>query len=133
MKKKNIIPIWKFIIYSIVTLGIYQLFWINKTWKLLKKENKLKVYIPTQTFASSINVAGLIDEIRQLNINNQIYKDIIIHPLLLIIYPIFLYSPLYLDLEFMWTNLILNMSSGFILIPVVKSMNRFWTKMYKEF
>lgn len=37
------VPVWKFIMLSIITFGIYELFWFYGNWKFIKQERGLKV------------------------------------------------------------------------------------------
>jgi len=37
----KVVPIWKFILFDIITLGAYHLYWSYKTWHYIKEKNKL--------------------------------------------------------------------------------------------
>lgn len=34
----NYIPIWKFVLFSLISFGIYELYWTYKNWKLIKEK-----------------------------------------------------------------------------------------------
>jgi hypothetical protein len=39
----NQVPIWKFIFLSVITFGLYEVYWMYKQWKFFKNRNELKV------------------------------------------------------------------------------------------
>lgn len=41
--KSKVLPVWKFILLYLSTFTFYQYYWIYKSWKYLKKEEKLKI------------------------------------------------------------------------------------------
>lgn len=56
-KKDNfskVIPIWKFILLSVITFGIYELVWFYRNWKFLKNEQNLKITPFLRTIFSTI-------------------------------------------------------------------------------
>ncbi|MDP2396488.1 MAG: DUF4234 domain-containing protein [bacterium] len=57
IQKENyskVIPIWKFILLSVITFGIYELVWFYRNWKFLKSEQNLKITPLLRTIFASI-------------------------------------------------------------------------------
>ena len=39
----NVIPVWKFILLTVVTFGIYEIYWFYKNWNFFKEKDKLDI------------------------------------------------------------------------------------------
>jgi hypothetical protein len=58
----RIIPVWKFALFSIASLGIYQMYWNYKSWKFLKEKDNLEVSPFWRTFFMPIYMSSLFDK-----------------------------------------------------------------------
>lgn len=121
-KYSKVIPVRKFILLSISTLNVYQFFWFYKNWKFLKGEKKLDVSPFWRSLFGHFFIWSLADHI-------QIYlkeKNIISY-----------YSPIAIWLLFFAMSYFAKLPTPYYilfffsfipLLPLVKSMNRYWEK-----
>ncbi|HII01330.1 TPA: hypothetical protein HA351_06645 [Methanosarcinaceae archaeon] len=49
-KYSNVLPIWKFALFSVASLGIYELYWNYKSWTFFKKRDDLEISPFWRTF-----------------------------------------------------------------------------------
>lgn len=63
----NVIPIWKFILLSLITYWIYDLIWFYRWWKTLQKEDKnLKIRIFWRLFFLPFNVWSFAENMKRI-------------------------------------------------------------------
>ena len=61
-------PLWHFIILSVATYGIYELYWFYKNWKFLREYNQMKGISPIfRTLFSPIFVFSLASQIKKIS------------------------------------------------------------------
>lgn len=116
----KIIPIWRFILLSIITFGIYELVWFYKNWKFLKVEQNLKITPILRTIFSIIFAWSfawyLKTFLKEKNISAKF------SPTLIGIY--------YFIIAILWKlpdpYSLITIFSFMPLLPLVNSMNKFW-------
>lgn len=69
----KIIPIWKFILLSFTTYGLYELFWFYKNWKFLKEKDKLSISPFWRTVFAPIFATSITEHIFEM-IKDHEYK-----------------------------------------------------------
>lgn len=116
----RMIAVWKFILLSVVTFGLYELYWFYKTWKFLKERNNLNISPFWRTVFSGLYAGSNAKHV--LNISKTVnYQGN--------------YSPTIIGLTYFGLNLTNSLSEpyfllaflGFIpLIPIVRAMNYYW-------
>ena len=118
----KILPIWKFILLSMVTFGLYELYWFYKTWKFLKERNNLNISpfwrsVFSPLFAGS-NAEHVLKLAKEKNYQNQ-------------------YSPTIIGLSYIILDVSLRLPDPYWLIsyftflpmiPIVEAMNFYWLK-----
>lgn len=57
----RVIPVWKFALFSIVSLGLYQMYWNYKSWKFFKEKDNLDVSPFWRTFLMPLFMSSLFD------------------------------------------------------------------------
>ncbi|HII80160.1 MAG TPA: hypothetical protein HA261_07165 [Methanosarcina sp.] len=57
----RVIPVWKFALFSIVSLGLYQMYWNYKSWKFFKEKDNLEVSPFWRTFFMPLFLSSLFD------------------------------------------------------------------------
>jgi len=67
----NKISVNKFIILSVVTLGLYELWWIYKSWRFFKEKEKSGIMPAVRTVFSIIFLIPLFNKILKLAKNND--------------------------------------------------------------
>lgn len=128
----NIVPIWKFVLLSILSLGVYQLYWFYTNWKNIKNafaEYKDISPILRTLGAFLIPIFGLYWFYKQFNIIQQKSRNI--HPELIEIVSILII------IAYICIGLLMNLKSPYCylgimyFIPFVyiqKELNNVWTK-----
>ncbi len=122
-KKENfskVIPLWKFILLSVITFGIYELVWFYRNWKILKNEQNLKITPLLRTIFSTIFAWSFASYLKKfLNEKNIAFN----------------YSPIliwasYFVFRILWKlpdpYSLLSYLTFISMIPLVKSMNTYW-------
>lgn len=123
IQKENyskVIPIWKFILLSVITFGIYELVWFYRNWKFLKSEQNLKITPLLRTIFASIFAWSFASYQKKfLNEKNIAFN----------------YSPIliwvsYFVFRILWKlpdpYSLLSYLTFVPLIPLVVSMNKYW-------
>lgn len=63
----GIVPLWKFILLSLITFWIYDLVWFYRWWKILQKEDKeLKIRIFWRLFFLPFNVWSFAKNMKRI-------------------------------------------------------------------
>lgn len=138
-EKRIYIPIWKFVVLNILTLGLYQFYWLYWTWYFLEVRNSLRkpkvmkvlLRILVTTFSHSV----IHEQIEKLRWSEQTYEDYVdkFTTISTIAYPICLYSFVLLISLNSLEALIFSFLSFIFMIPVLKHMNKFWIEHNKKF
>ena len=116
----KILPIWKFILLSVITGGIYELYWFYKTWKFLKEKNKLDISPFWRAVFSPLFASSNAEHVLKLA-NEKNYPE--------------KYSPTVIGISFFILNVLWRLPDPYWLIssftflpmiPIVKAMNFYW-------
>ena len=76
--KPAYLPVWQLILFSVLTLGMYTIYWYYRTWKYLKDTTKQKMSAGWRTFGMTVPVVNLfvgfhffqkIDRLAKLKMN----------------------------------------------------------------
>jgi len=121
-KFSRIIPIWKFILLSVITFGIYEVIWFYRNWKLLKNETGLKITPLLRALFAPI-FAGSLAWYLEKYLKE---KDILckFSPTFIGIY--------YFIIVILWKlpdpYSLLSLFTFMPLLPLVNSLNKYWQK-----
>jgi hypothetical protein len=63
IEPQHIISVNKFILISILTLGLYEIWWIYKAWKFFQQKEKTEIYPAARAILSIIYLRPLFDKI----------------------------------------------------------------------
>lgn len=116
----KVIPIWKFVLISIITFGIYELVWFYRNWKFLKREQNLKITPFLRTIFSTIFAWSFASYLKKFLKEKNIICN---------------FSPVLIWISYFIIIIIWKLpdpygllsSLSFIpLIPLVNSMNKYW-------
>jgi len=130
-KYSNVIPLWKFSLLSLATLGIYEFVWFYKTWKFFQKKDGLKIRPLWRAIFGLIWCESLANTIKSLLKSKKLTCT---------------YIPLLVGISYIVSNLSVTVRFGnwkftpiidlivyfdfLLLLPLVNSMNKYWH--YKE-
>lgn len=121
-KLSRIIPVWKFILLSVITFGIYELVWSYMNWRLLKDEKKLDISPFWRSFFAPLFTGSLAKQIKKYLEGKNSPCD---------------YSPTFIGISYFILSISWKLSDPYWLIafftflpvlPLVKSMNTYWQK-----
>ena len=62
----NVQPVWHFVLLSIATLGIYEIYWFYRNWKQLKIHKNLNISPGWRTVGLFVPIYGIVLAYRQL-------------------------------------------------------------------
>lgn len=62
----NVQPVWHFVLLSIATLGIYEIYWFYRNWKQLKFHKNLDISPGWRTVGLFVPIYGIVLAYRQL-------------------------------------------------------------------
>lgn len=62
----NALPVWHFVLLSIVTFGIYEIYWFYRNWKQLKLHKNLDISPGWRTVGLFVPIYGIVLAYRQL-------------------------------------------------------------------
>lgn len=71
----NVQPIWQLIILSILTCGLYDIYWFYRNWKHFKVHHKLNISPTWRTVGLLIPLVGLVQTHRQLKYIRHLAKE----------------------------------------------------------
>ncbi len=128
-KKKEIsqvIPVFRFILLSIVTAGIYQIVWMYKQWVFFKKKDNLDIMPFWRAIFSVLFIFALSERISGLEKKNE-QRKIFLVVVLPIIWIVLCYSQRLPDPY--WLIAYLNVVP---LIFTLLRMNKYWKKKEKK-
>lgn len=57
----RVIPVWKFALFSIASMGFYEFYWNYKSWKFFKEKDNLEVSPFWRTFFMPLFMSSLFD------------------------------------------------------------------------
>jgi hypothetical protein len=127
VRYSRVLPIWRFALLSIVTLGIYNIIWFYKTWNMLAAELKLQILPLVRALLQIFFIIPLGIRLKQFLLIkgiepnfNPIYLGIAF--IAIIIFPAFLSTPFALIVVFTFVPL----------IPMVEALNVYYTEQDKE-
>lgn len=126
MKKySNILPPWKFILLSIGTFGLYELFWFYKVWHHFKLTDKLRIRPSLRALFAPFFIWSLAHRINQLLKKEHITFSS--NPFWLgLVYIFFCITALLPDP--FW---IVSFLAFWPLLPLLKGLNLYWEKQEK--
>ena len=116
------VPLWKFIFFSIISFGIYELVWMYRNWKELKAELSLDVSPFWRSFFSALFLTSFVKNLKVLLEKSGFH---------------FAYPPALLGILYFGILLtqrapgpywLLCYLTVLPLIPVVRGMNKYWNK-----
>lgn len=116
------VPVGRFILLSLITFGIYELVWFYRNWKLLQKEENLKISPFWRVFFASLFAGSIAGHLQKFLNKKHIETD----------YSATGIGIFYFILAILWRfpdPYSLISSFTFIpMLPLVKAMNRYWQK-----
>ncbi|WP_440948144.1 hypothetical protein ACSAZL_07890 [Methanosarcina sp. T3] len=123
----RVIPVWKFALFSIASLGLYQLYWNYKSWEFLKEKDNLEVSPFWRTFFMPIFLSSLFDRFSDM-LKADGHQTSYPTPLLIIIWVILnTYCP-YAEGP-IWLAYYL---SFLALTPILSDLNVYWKDVSPE-
>lgn len=124
-KYSNQLPQWKFILLSIGTFGLYEIFWFYKIWYHFKLKDNLRIRPSFRALFAPFFILSLTQHINQLLKKEKITFSS--NPFLLgLIYILFCFIALLADP--FW---ILAYLTFWPLLPLLKGLNVYWAKQEK--
>lgn len=125
-KYSNQLPVGKFILLSVGTLGLYELFWFYKIWYLFKLKDKSRIRPSLRALFAPFFIWSLARRINQLLKKEHITFSS--NPFLLgLIYVLFCLTAFLPDP--FW---IVSFLAFWPLLPLLKGLNLYWEKQEKE-
>ena len=118
----KIIPIWKFILLSVITFGIYELIWFYRNWKFLKEKNKMNISPFLRAVFAPLFAASIAKHILEL-LKEKNYQPQYSSTTIGISY--FVISALWRLPDPYW---LISFFTFLPMIPIVKAMNIYWQK-----
>lgn len=121
-KFSRVIPTWKFILLSVITLGIYELVWFYRNWKLLKTEKDLKISPFWRAFFAPVwagSIAGHIQKYLKEKSNPSNYSPTLIGITYFLIFILHKLPDPY------W---IVSYFTFLPILPLLNNMNNYWQK-----
>ncbi len=122
----RILPVWKFILLSLSTLGIYELIWFYSYWKFLKEKEELEISPFWRAWFSPFWAGSFSNHLQKYLLKNEI--DCTYSPTLIGIS--------YLILSFLWklpNPFWLVAYLSFIpMLPLLNATNDYWKKTEKN-
>ncbi len=76
-KFSKVLPVWKFILLSVITFGLYELFWFYKYWKLLKEEKTLKISPFWRAFFAPLFAGSIAGHLKKYLTDKGVAKEIL--------------------------------------------------------
>ncbi|KKH93186.1 hypothetical protein EO95_00285 [Methanosarcina sp. 1.H.T.1A.1] len=123
----RVIPVWKFALFSIASLGLYQMYWNYKSWKFLKEKDNLEVSPFWRAFFMPIFMSSLFDKFSDM-LKAEGRQTNYPTPFL-----IFIWMILNTVCPYAEGPLLLLIYLSFIaFIPVLNSLNVYWSEMSPE-
>lgn len=127
-KFSKVTPLWKFILLSVITLGIYELVWFYRNWKFLKKQRELKISPFWRTFFAPLFTISIAQHLQKYLREKNSPCD---------------YSPVLVGVSYfgiLFFSRILQGPSYWLIsfftfipmLPLVSSMNAYWQKEEKD-
>lgn len=125
-KFSRVLPVWKFVLLSVITFGIYELIWFYRYWKLLKEEKSLKISPFWRTLFAPFFAGSITGHLKEFLAEKGVSKEIlapcdstligITYFVILILYK--LPDPYWLISLFTFAPM----------LPLVKATNAYWQK-----
>ena len=120
----RVIPVWKFALFSIASLGLYELYWSYKSWKFFKERDSLDVSPFWRTFFLPIFLLPLFNK----------YSDLLKGEGYQIGFPVPLLAFFWFGMNLMsrlenpiW---LISFLSFLAFIPVLSTTNAYWEKKF---
>lgn len=130
----NRVSIWKLLILTLLTLGIYHTYWIYRNWKFIKKYEKSDISPSWRTFGSIIPILNIwlvyglfksiMEMVRKKNIEINWSAGLLTF-LYIFTTVIFLLVPE----EYFIISILLLPIITFPLIPIQNCLNKYWNKL----
>jgi hypothetical protein len=123
----RVIPVWKFALFSIASMGLYQMYWNYKNWKFFKEKDNLDVSPFWRTFFMPIFLSSLFDRFSDM-LKADGHPTNYPTPLLIFIWVFmntccpYAEGPIFLAYYF----------SFLAFIPVLDSLNVYWKKKFPD-
>ncbi|MDP8260447.1 MAG: hypothetical protein P9L96_05575 [Candidatus Gygaella obscura] len=118
----NIVPIKKFIFLSVISLGLYEIYWMYKNWQFIKEKRKLKIIPMARAIFSLFFIYSFFKNIFLITAEKGYEEK---------------YSPILLSACFIMLNLLANKDNLmwfmaiFSFVPLVVALNAvnfYWQK-----
>jgi hypothetical protein len=123
----RVVPIWRYALLSIITLGIYNIIWFYKTWKMLAEELKLNIMPLVRALFQVFFIIPFALRLRQFLVSkgaqigfNPIYLGVMF--IAIAVFPSLLSAPFTLIAVFSFVPL----------IPLVEALNAYYQDQDKE-
>ena len=123
----RVIPVWKFALFSVASLGLYQMYWNYKSWKFLKEKDNLEVSPFWRAIFMPIFMSSLFDKFSDM-LNAEGRHTSYPTPLLIFIWVVLNTVCPYAEGPF----LLLIYLSFLSFVPVLNSLNVYWNEMSPE-
>jgi hypothetical protein len=123
----RVIPVWKFALFSIASLGLYQIYWNYKSWKFFKEKDNLEVSPFWRAFFLPIFMSSLFDRFSDM-LKAEGRQTSYPTPLLIFIWVIlntvcpYAEGPIFLLFYFSFLSF----------VPVLNSLNSYWSELSPE-
>lgn len=122
----RVIPVWKFALFSIASLGFYQMYWNYKNWKFFKEKDNLDISPFWRTFLMSFFMSSLFDRFSDM-LKKEDYNVKYPTAILIIFW-------IWINTTTIWKEPVWLLAhfSFLSFIPVLNSLNMYWSEKSPE-
>ena len=120
-------PVWKFALFSVASLGLYELYWSYKSWKFFKEKDNLDISPFWRTFFSGIFLWSLFNK----------YSDMLKGEGYNVGYPAPLLAVFWIGMNLMsrlegsiW---LISFLSFLAFVPILSTLNVYWEHKFPGF
>ena len=126
----RVLPIWKFILLSLITTGIYEFIWFYRHWKLLKEEKGLDIYPFWRVFFAPLLAGSITKYLKNFLAEKNVSKELLTscNPKLIGI-TYFILSILWRLPDPYW---LISFFTFIPMLPLIKATNAYWEKEDKH-
>lgn len=123
----KVLPVWKFALFSIASMGLYQYYWNYKSWKFLNEKEDLNVSPFWRTFFMPIFMTSLFDSFSDM-FNNEGRHVKYSTANLVLVWLLLNMVGRYLEGPFVLVYVL----SFVALIPLLSDLNMYWSEKSPE-